>query len=243
MNGADGPAALRLERVSKHYGSGERAVVALDGVTLTVAAGEFVSVLGPSGSGKSTILNLAAALDRPTSGCVALDGQDVSRLSNDEISDIRLRRIGFVFQSFNLFPTFTAAENVAWPLTFLGVGWRKARGRAATLLEELGIDSDAHGRLPPDLSGGEQQRVALARALVTGPRLLLADEPTGNLDWRTAKEVLAILSRLNARRAMTVILVTHNMAAAAYGHRTVRLCHGRLIDDGGTAGDRARLRA
>jgi putative ABC transport system ATP-binding protein len=226
-----GGVAVRLEHVTKRHPSRDGTTAALDDVTLSIRPGEFVAVVGPSGSGKSTLLNLVAGLDRPTSGSVVVDGDELGRLTEDARSDVRLRRIGFVFQSFNLFPDFTARENVAWPLTFLGVRWRPALDRAATLLADLGLPPEAVRRVPADLSGGEQQRVALARALVTAPDLVLADEPTGNLDWRAAEDVLAILSRMNAKRATTVILVTHNVAAALYADRTVRLRHGRLVDD------------
>ena len=221
--------AVRLDQVSKHYGRGAQAVPAVNDVSLEVPPGEFVSIMGPSGCGKSTLLNLIAGLDTPTSGHVFVAGQDIARLSDDARSDLRLQHIGFVFQSFNLFPTFTIEENVAWPLEFLGVRWRHARQRAADALEQVGVDLSARDRRPAELSGGEQQRVAIARALVTEPELLLADEPTGNLDSRTGQAILDLLRRLNVDRDLTVILVTHSTFAATYGHRTVELRDGRVV--------------
>ena len=225
----DVPHAIRLDRVSKLYGRGAQAVPAVNEISLLVPPGEFVSIMGPSGCGKSTLLNLIAGLDTPTSGHVFVAGQDIARLSDDARSDLRLQHIGFVFQSFNLFPTFTIEENVGWPLEFLGVRWRHARQRAAAALEQVGVDLSARDRRPAELSGGEQQRVAVARALVTEPELLLADEPTGNLDSRTGQAILDLLRRLNVDRDLTVILVTHSTFAATYGHRTVELRDGRVV--------------
>jgi len=168
----DTPAVV-LERVSKSYGDAGHAVTALSDVSLQVPASQFLSIMGPSGSGKSTLLNLIAGLDTPTHGRVIVGGQELTHLSDDACSDLRLRHIGFVFQSFNLFPTFTAEENVAWPLGFVGLRWRAAKMRAAETLEQMGVDAAARSRLPAELSGGEQQRVAIARALVTEPRLVL----------------------------------------------------------------------
>ncbi|MFN8643884.1 MAG: ABC transporter ATP-binding protein [Candidatus Binatia bacterium] len=222
-------AAVQLTRVSKHYAQGRAAVPALRDLSLAVAAGEFVSIMGASGSGKSTLLNLMAGLDTPDSGQVQVAGQDLAALSDDARSDIRLHHVGIVFQSFNLFPTFTVEENVAWPLEFLGRGGRQARARAHALLAQVGVDGGAAGRRPAELSGGEQQRVAIARALVTEPSLLLADEPTGNLDSQTGQAVLDLLRRLNAERAVTVVMVTHSGFAATYGHRTVELRDGQIV--------------
>ncbi len=205
--------------------------MALADVCLEVPRGEFLSVMGPSGCGKSTLLNIIAGLDRPSSGRVEVDGRDLSALSDEQRSDLRLQRIGFVFQTFNLFPTFTVIENVAWPLEFLGYRWKQARARAVGLLEQVEVGAAAHERRPAELSGGEQQRVAIARALVTEPALLLADEPTGNLDSRTGQSVLDLLRRLNGDRELTVILVTHSTFAATYGHRTVELRDGRIIGE------------
>ena len=216
------------ERVSKRYGSG--AAVVAD-VSLAVGAGEFLSVMGPSGSGKTTLLNLLAGLDRPSAGRVVVAGRDLARLTVDALSDLRLRQIGFVFQSFNLFPSFTVEENVAWPLEFLGVGRRAAARRAAVQLERVGLARDRWLRCPPALSGGEQQRVALARALVTEPALLVADEPTGNLDSHSGQTILDLLSILHRDRGLTIILVTHSAVAAAYAERTIELLDGRIVRD------------
>jgi putative ABC transport system ATP-binding protein len=221
--------AIQLVNVHRRYGAGEQAFAALNGLDLSVEAGEFVSVMGPSGAGKSTLLNLMAGLDTPSEGRVFLGGHDLSRLSDDARSDLRLRSIGFVFQTFNLFPTFSILQNVAWPLGFLGVRRQEAHARAVESLEQLGVNPRTYARLPAELSGGEQQRVAIARALVTRPSVLLADEPTGNLDSRMGRIILDLLRRLNSERGVTVVLVTHNTLAATYGHRTVELRDGRLV--------------
>src|SRR5438552_13626192 len=213
------PLAIALEDVAKAYGGAPEPVGALRGVSLAIPAGEFVAILGPSGSGKSTVLNLIAGLDSPTSGRVLLGGRDLAFLGDDARSDLRLREIGFVFQSFNLFPTFTAEENVAWPLEFLGVGWREARRRARDMLTLVALPPEVARRRPAELSGGEQQRVAIARALVTEPRLVLADEPTGNLDSQTGQTILDLLRQLNVERHLTVVLVTHSTLAASHAQR------------------------
>ncbi len=218
-----------IDHVSKRYGDGPQAVTALADVSVNVRVGEFVSIMGPSGSGKSTLLNLIAGLDTPSAGRVIVGGEDLAALSDDGRSLLRLRHIGFVFQSFNLFPTFTAEENVAWPLEFLGVSWREACSRADAALVHVGLNSGARRRRPAELSGGEQQRVAIARALVTRPGLLLADEPTGNLDSKTGQEILDLLRGLNAEEGLTIILVTHSAAAAEHGHRTVELRDGCVV--------------
>jgi putative ABC transport system ATP-binding protein len=220
-----------LHRVTKHYGSGPQAVAALADVTLEVPARQFLSVIGASGSGKSTLLNVIAGLDTPSTGSVTVMGHDLARLSDDARSDLRLRRIGFVFQAFNLFPSFTAEENVLWPLELLGVRWRAARQRAIAMLDRIGLPRAAAQRFPAELSGGEQQRLAIARALVTEPGLLVADEPTGNLDSRTGESILDLLRDLNVDQGVTVILVTHSTFAASYGHRTVELRDGRVVRD------------
>jgi putative ABC transport system ATP-binding protein len=200
-------------------------------VSLEVATGEFLCVMGPSGSGKSTLLNLVAGLDSPNRGRVMVAGAELDRLDDDARSDLRLRAIGFVFQAFHLFPSFTVEENVAWPLEFQGVRWAYARLRAAEVLEQVGIPRAAHRRRPAELSGGEQQRVAIARALVAEPELLLADEPTGNLDSRTGETILDLLSDLNGERRLTVLMVTHSPQAATYADRTVEMCDGRVARD------------
>jgi putative ABC transport system ATP-binding protein len=221
--------AILLEQVCKRYGTGPQAVDALSDVSLRVAPEEFLSIIGPSGCGKSTLLNLIAGIDTPTSGRVWVEGHELAKLSDDARSDLRLQRIGFVFQSFNLFPTFTAEENVTWPLEFLGVHWREARKRAAATLAEVGLEDGTHQRRPAQLSGGEQQRVAIARALVTKPRLLVADEPTGNLDSRTGQSILDLMRFLNKEEHLSVVLVTHSLVAAGYGHRIVELQDGRIL--------------
>lgn len=234
--------AINLERVCKSYGHGDLAVIALDDVNLAVPKGEFLSVMGPSGSGKSTLLNLIAGLDTPSRGRVLVEGDDLAYLSDNARSRLRLRCIGFVFQGFNLFPTFTAEENVAWPLEFIGVRWRSALARAAAALARVGIEAAARHRRPAELSGGEQQRVALARALVTEPSVLLADEPTGNLDSNTGRAILDLLRELNAERSLTVVLVTHSAFAATYGHRTVEIRDGKLQRDFRSPGEPASAR-
>jgi putative ABC transport system ATP-binding protein len=223
--------AVRLDGVTKQYGDGAQAVVALSEVSLVVPGGEYVSIIGPSGSGKSTVLNVIAGLDVPTAGRVELCGHDLASLSDDARSDLRLRAVGFVFQAFNLFPTFTVEENVAWPLEFLGVRAAEARRRAGATLERVGVHGPARRRRPAELSGGEQQRVAIARALVTQPSVLLADEPTGNLDTRTGELILDLLRDLNRERGLTVVLVTHSAFAASYGKRTLEFRDGRVVRD------------
>jgi putative ABC transport system ATP-binding protein len=181
-----------------------------------------------------------AGLDEPSGGRVVIGGQDLAQLSADARSDLRLRRIGFVFQSSNLLPTFTALENVAVPLEFLGIAWPEARRRASLVLESVRVPASTHGRLPSDLSGGEQQRTAIARALVTEPQMLLADEPTGNLDSSTGRAILDLLSELNEMRRLTIVMVTHSTFGATYGHRTIELADGRIVHDVETP-SRARL--
>jgi len=224
----DDTPAIDLEAVSKRYGQGPTAVEAVRDLSLRVPAGEFLSIMGPSGSGKSTLLNLIAGLDTPTSGRVLVLGQDLGYLPSNARSRLRLRHVGIVFQAFNLFPTFDAEENVAWPLEFLGARNQEAAERATAALARVHLDAGARHRRPAELSQGEQQRVAIARALVVEPRLLLADEPTGNLDSQTGQAILDLLRELNQERALTVILVTHSAFAATYGHRTVELRDGRI---------------
>ena len=187
--------------------------------------------MGSSGSGKSTILSLIAGLDAPNSGRVLISGDDLAQMGDEARSRLRLRHIGFVFQSFNLFPSFTVEENVGWPLEFLGKTWQDARLRASGVLEKVGIGTQARRRRPAELSGGEQQRVAIARALVTEPGLILADEPTGNLDSLTGQAILDLLRDLNGDRQLTIVLVTHSAFAATYGHRTIELRDGRIVHE------------
>jgi len=220
-----------LEGVSKHYGTEGVGAAALDDVTFSVPPGEFLSVMGPSGSGKSTLLHLIAGLDVPTSGRVVVGGYDLAGLSDDARSDLRLQTIGIVFQSFNLFPSFTVEENVGWPLEFRGVRWREARERARDALERVEMADASWERPPAALSGGEQQRVAVARALVTDPVLLLADEPTGNLDSRNGRAILDLLRDLNREEHLTIVMVTHSTLAATCGQRTIELEDGRVVRD------------
>ncbi len=208
--------------------SGGRPLTILDGVTLAVAAGEVCAVTGPSGSGKSTLLGLIAGLDRPTAGSIEVAGVEVTRLGEDALARFRRDTLGYVFQSFHLIPTLTAAENVAVPLELAGAPGAAARAR--TLLAEVGLAERAH-HYPAQLSGGEQQRVALARAVALDPRLLLADEPTGNLDSATGAQIIELLLRLNRERGATLLLVTHDEALASRAGRVIRLRDGRVLDD------------
>lgn len=224
------PPLIRMESVSKLYYMGEIEVPALRDATLTVTAGEFIALVGSSGSGKSTMLHLLGCLDSPTSGRYLLEGSDVSKLDKDERALIRRRQIGFVFQSFNLLPRTTAQENVELPLLYGPYMSNRERAeRALNALEKVGL-SDRINHYPSQLSGGQQQRVAIARALVTRPDILLADEPTGNIDSRSGAEILDILEGLNSE-GKTLILVTHDTAVAARTRRTVKLRDGEIVED------------
>jgi putative ABC transport system ATP-binding protein len=220
---------LELTAVSKVYRAGAIEVRALDAVDLAVDEGEMVAIMGPSGSGKSTMMNILGCLDVPTSGSYRLDEVDVGRLSDNKLAAIRNRKIGFVFQSFNLLPRTTAQRNVELPLVYAGIGDRAARARAA--LERVGLGGRA-GHLPNELSGGQQQRVAIARALVTDPAMILADEPTGALDSASTTDVMRLLVELN-EAGRTVVLITHEDDVAAYATRVVRLHDGRIVTDHG----------
>jgi putative ABC transport system ATP-binding protein len=220
---------IATEGLTKDYHLGPHTVHALRGVAVTIERGEFVAVMGPSGSGKSTFMNLLGCLDRPTAGRYVLDGEDVAGLSPDALARIRNAKIGFVFQQFNLLPRTTALENVELPLLYAGLSSRERRARARARLVAVGLaDREAHH--PSQLSGGQQQRVAIARSLVNDPAVVLADEPTGNLDSRTSVELLALMQRLN-REGLTIVLVTHEQDIAAYASRVLSFRDGRLRGD------------
>jgi putative ABC transport system ATP-binding protein len=221
---------LQANDLKKTYSRGEQAVDALRGVSLTLNAGEFVSIMGPSGSGKSTFLHLIGGLDRPSSGSISLQGQEIQKYSDAELSQFRRRSLGFIFQFFNLLPTLTALENVALPLLLDGKKIAEVAPKAQELLDWMGLKNRAEHR-PHQLSGGEMQRVAIARALVSNPALILADEPTGNLDSKTGASVLELLQRMVKERGHTLMMVTHDLKAARYGTRLVCLRDGMLESD------------
>ena len=220
---------IDLKGIKKIYANGDIQVAALNGVDLHVGSNEFVSIMGPSGSGKSSMMNILGCLDTPTEGEYFLDGTDVAKASGDQLSVIRNRKIGFVFQGFNLLARTTAVENVELPMLYAGVGGKERRARAVAALESVGLGGRIHHR-PKELSGGQQQRVAIARALVTNPAIILADEPTGNLDSRSSEEVMAIFQRLHAS-GNTIILVTHEPDIAEFTKRIVRFRDGRIEGD------------
>jgi putative ABC transport system ATP-binding protein len=222
--------ALRLEDVVRHYPLGDGVVRAVDGVTLELPRGAFVAVTGPSGSGKSTLLHLIAGIDVPTSGTVWVDGVALARMDDDTLTRHRRARIGMIHQFFNLLPTLSARENVALPALLAGVAEPQALARAARLLGEVGLAARLDAR-PHTLSGGEMQRVAVARALAHEPAVVLADEPTGNLDSRAAREVVGMLRELAARHGATVVLVTHSVEAAAAAPRVIEMRDGRIVAD------------
>ena len=221
---------VRLEQVHRIYQSGEIVVHALRGITLSVARGEMVAVMGPSGSGKSTLMNIIGCLDRQTRGKYLLSGTDVSTLSRDQLADIRNQKIGFVFQSLNLVPRTSALENVALPLIYAGVSASEQLRRAREALLAVSL-ADREKNLPSQLSGGQQQRVAIARALVCNPAILIADEPTGSLDTRSSLEIMEILQRLNRERELTTLLVTHESDIARHARRLVSIRDGRVSRD------------
>jgi putative ABC transport system ATP-binding protein len=221
---------IRLVDIAKVYRQGKSEITALAGVTLDIQKGDFVVVMGPSGSGKSTLLHLIGGLDRPSRGEILVEGRIISQVPDDEVTLFRRTQIGFVFQFFNLLPTLTARENVMLPLILDGRSGVGADQRAETLLERVGLAARGN-HLPEELSGGEIQRLAVARALVFDPPILLADEPTGNLDSKTGEAILQLIRDVNRERGCTVVMVTHNLQAAAYGGRVIHLRDGRIEED------------
>ena len=228
-NGAREP-VISFTSVHKIYRTGEVEVHALRGVSMEVRRGEFVAVMGPSGSGKSTMMNIIGCLDRPTSGTYILDGIDVSTMSKNQRADTRNQKIGFVFQSFNLIPRTTALANVELPMVYAGMAPSERRQRARRALESVGL-AEKEASLPNQLSGGQQQRVALARALASNPAIILADEPTGALDTKTAEEIMQIFRQLNQERRITIVLVTHEADIALHADRLVRFRDGEIQED------------
>src|SRR5574343_407541 len=227
-------ALIELAGIERRFQLGDTTVNALTGLHLQIAAGEYVAVMGPSGSGKSTLLNLLGLLDRPNAGTYKLEGRDVTTLSPDEQATVRSTRIGFVFQSFHLVPRLTAAENIALPMTLAGIPAAERKQRVARALKDLGLDNRADHK-PDELSGGQRQRVAIARATIMQPALILADEPTGNLDRHTGEEVVNLLEALNAR-GVTLVVVTHDPGMGARARRQLVMEDGRLQSDSGAAG-------
>ncbi len=229
---------IQTENLTKIYGAGETAITALDHLNLAVETGEFIAVMGPSGCGKSTLLHLLGGLDRMTEGRVVLDGKDIAALDDAALTELRRRKIGFIFQFFNLIPVLTALENAALPLILDGVKPAAAHAKATEWLGNLGLGERVHSR-PDQLSGGQQQRVAIARALVADPALILADEPTGNLDSRSGDEIAGLLRQIASTWNRTVLMVTHDPRIAAYADRIVFLKDGRVVDESRLSGDGA----
>jgi len=225
-----GVAAIEVTGLVKTYRLGDVLVEALKGVDLSIHAGEFLAVMGPSGSGKSTLMNVLGCLDRPTSGTYRLDGNEVGDLSRDGRAILRRSRIGFVFQGFNLLPRLSASENVELPMIYDGTPAPVRQERADAALSSVGLADRAH-HLPSQMSGGQQQRVAIARAIVNTPALILADEPTGNLDSSTSEEIMGIFQRLNDERGITMVLVTHEPDIARFAKRVIRFLDGRMVED------------
>ena len=228
------PALIELSGICRHYGSGAAEVRALDGVDLSIRKGEFVAIMGPSGSGKSTAMNIIGCLDRPTAGTYRFNGADVSRLSRDQRALLRRHYLGFVFQGFNLLARTTALENVELPLIYKGQPRAERAARASRALAKVGLQGREHHD-PSELSGGQQQRVAIARALAGDPMVILADEPTGNLDTTRSREIMELLAELNRDDRMTIVMVTHEVDMAAYAHRLVTFIDGRIESDRETA--------
>jgi putative ABC transport system ATP-binding protein len=233
---------VRIEHLQKSYLTEAGEFPVLHDVNLVIEPGEFVAIMGPSGSGKSTFMNILGCLDQPTSGKYFLDGADTGQLSSDQLAGLRNRTIGFVFQGFNLLPRARLTENVALPLVYAGIARSERNARAVTLLERIGLAGHVQS-FPNQISGGQQQRVAIARALATRPRLLLADEPTGNLDTHTGAEIMNLFTELNRDEGITVVLVTHDQEIATYARRLVRFRDGIVEHDGPVIAERAEAHA
>ena len=229
MNSGNAHTAIALRAITKTYRTGILEVPVLFGIDLIVERGEYVAIMGPSGSGKSTLMNIIGCLDRATSGTYVLDGQDVSHLDDNALAEIRLKKLGFVFQGFNLLARTDALRNVALPLFYAGINGRERQRRATKVLEEVGLADRAHHK-PNELSGGQQQRVAIARALINDPAVLLADEPTGNLDTKTSADIMALFDKLH-EGGRTIIMVTHDEAIARHARRIIRLLDGLIVAD------------
>ncbi len=222
---------IEVKNVIKTYQTGETELQALRGVSFKIDDGEFVTIMGPSGSGKSTLMHILGALDTPTSGKYFLDGKDVSTLSDDELADIRKEKIGFVFQTFNLLPRTTVLRNTMLPLIYAGVNPEERKKQAKMALESVGLEENFYSHLSNQLSGGQIQRVAIARALVNNPSLILADEPTGNLDTKTGEIVLGTFQKLNLEQGKTIVLITHELDVAEHAKRIIHIRDGQIIDD------------
>jgi len=233
---------IRITGLTRHFKMGEQVVHALDGIDLSVTRGELLTIMGPSGSGKSTLLYLIGGLDRPTSGELWVNQREITQLDENDLAGYRGKEVGFIFQAFHLVPTMTALQNVEFPLVFSGVPTQQRRKRALALLERVGL-GDRTGHKPTELSGGQQQRVAIARALANDPAIILADEPTGNLDTQTGREVMALLGQLNCEEGRTIVIVTHDPAISAYATRTIHLLDGKIVNGaGGTEKERENMR-